>query len=274
MRPRCAISCPRRGGNHGYACSRRCGSWRRSSPGPAPTQEPGAGRAPGRVSSSRRRTWRARSRLFYTPPTPRPPDVPPGRPSIASPLSTPILSDYDPESELSRLSQSAGEGPVRGQRRPLRRARALASDVRTIRRCVRRHDRPGGPALAAGSPRPQAAGPRAARRGPAAGRLRQDGARPGGPDRPAQKAGDEARRRRDRQGYAAQAALDVLKKAGITRALVGGAGDIVVGDPPPDAARLDRSPSRRSNPASPAPHAVLCCWPTRRSRPRATPSGS
>ncbi len=36
------------------------------------------------------------------------------------------------------------------------------------------------------------------------------------------------------KGYAAQAALDVLKGAGITRALVGGAGDIVVGDPPPD----------------------------------------
>ena len=37
------------------------------------------------------------------------------------------------------------------------------------------------------------------------------------------------------KGYAAQAALDVLKKEGITRALVGGAGDIVVGDPPPGA---------------------------------------
>ena len=37
------------------------------------------------------------------------------------------------------------------------------------------------------------------------------------------------------KGYAAQAALDVLKAAGIRRALVGGAGDIVVGDPPPDA---------------------------------------
>jgi thiamine biosynthesis lipoprotein len=35
------------------------------------------------------------------------------------------------------------------------------------------------------------------------------------------------------KGYAAQAALDVLKTAGIKQALVGGAGDIVVGDPPP-----------------------------------------
>jgi thiamine biosynthesis lipoprotein len=38
------------------------------------------------------------------------------------------------------------------------------------------------------------------------------------------------------KGYAAQAAIDVLRKLEITRALVGGAGDIVVGDPPPDAA--------------------------------------
>jgi thiamine biosynthesis lipoprotein len=37
------------------------------------------------------------------------------------------------------------------------------------------------------------------------------------------------------KGYAAQAALDVLRSMGIRRALVGGAGDIVVGDPPPDA---------------------------------------
>ena len=70
-----------------------------------------------------------------------------------------ILSDYDPESELSRLSQSAGKQPVSGQRRPLRRARAFADDVRAIRRRVRRHDRAGGPALAASAPRPQAAGP-------------------------------------------------------------------------------------------------------------------
>ena len=35
------------------------------------------------------------------------------------------------------------------------------------------------------------------------------------------------------KGYASQAAIDVLKSLGITRALVGGAGDIVVSDPPP-----------------------------------------
>jgi thiamine biosynthesis lipoprotein len=37
------------------------------------------------------------------------------------------------------------------------------------------------------------------------------------------------------KGYAAQAALEVLHAEGITRALVAAAGDIVVGDPPPDA---------------------------------------
>ena len=37
------------------------------------------------------------------------------------------------------------------------------------------------------------------------------------------------------KGYASQAAIEVLAAAGINRALVAGAGDIVVGDPPPDA---------------------------------------
>ena len=36
------------------------------------------------------------------------------------------------------------------------------------------------------------------------------------------------------KGYAADEALRVLKSKGVTRALVAGAGDIVVGDPPPD----------------------------------------
>jgi thiamine biosynthesis lipoprotein len=38
------------------------------------------------------------------------------------------------------------------------------------------------------------------------------------------------------KGYASQAAIDVLRKEGISRALVGGAGDIVVADSPPGAA--------------------------------------
>lgn len=38
------------------------------------------------------------------------------------------------------------------------------------------------------------------------------------------------------KGYAAQAAIDVLRERGITRALVGGAGDIVVAGPPPGTA--------------------------------------
>jgi thiamine biosynthesis lipoprotein len=38
------------------------------------------------------------------------------------------------------------------------------------------------------------------------------------------------------KGYASQAAIDVLRKAGIERALVSGAGDIVVSGPPPGAA--------------------------------------
>ena len=71
-----------------------------------------------------------------------------------------VLSDYDPESELSRLSRVGRRGAGAGQRRPVRRARAIEADLRAIGWGVRRHDRPGGPALAAGTPRPQAAGPR------------------------------------------------------------------------------------------------------------------
>lgn len=37
------------------------------------------------------------------------------------------------------------------------------------------------------------------------------------------------------KGYAAQAAIDVLRQAGVTRALVAAAGDIVMADPPPGA---------------------------------------
>ena len=46
----------------------------------------------------------------------------------------------------------------------------------------------------------------------------------------------EARRRRDRQGVRLAGGRSTCsRELGITRALVGGAGDIVVGDPPPDA---------------------------------------
>ena len=76
------------------------------------------------------------------------------------------------------------------------------------------------------------------------------------------------------KGYAAQAALDVLKKAGVTRALVGGAGDIVVGDAPPGQARLDdRDRAARARQAGRGARRP-CSWRTRRSPPRATPSGS
>ena len=73
------------------------------------------------------------------------------------------------------------------------------------------------------------------------------------------KPGHEARRRRDRQGLrrpgGARRAQD---RAGSRRALVGGAGDIVVGDPPPDAAGwtiaiAPLDPPARRPPADPAP---------------------
>ena len=146
-----------------------------------------------------------------------------------------VLSDYDPESELSRLSQAAGGPPVR--------VSADLFDV--LERSRRMSERSGGAFDVTIAP---------------VGRLWRRARRDGKLPDPARIA--EARQlvgsdkmvldpkaRTVRllkpgmkldvggiaKGYAAQAALDVLKAAGVTRALVGGAGDIVVGDPPPDA---------------------------------------
>ena len=108
----------------------------------------------------------------------QPPDVPPARPSTGSPSSTRILSDYDPESELMRLSRTAGRPPVRVSADLFDVLDLVAKGCTTARRRVRRHDRPGGPALAAGPPRPEAARSGEAGRGAKAGRLGPDGARP------------------------------------------------------------------------------------------------
>ena len=57
------------------------------------------------------------------------------------------------------------------------------------------------------------------------------------------------------KGYAADAALRVLERTALTRALVALGGDVVAGDPPPgrrlDGGRFRRSGARRSAPASP-----------------------
>ncbi len=145
-----------------------------------------------------------------------------------------ILSDYDPESELSRLAGTAGGGPVLVSAdlfEVLRRSKEIyersggAFDVtiapvgRLWRRARRDHKLPDPARLAEARPLvgsdkmlldPKARTVELKKKG-----MKLD-------------VGGIAK------GYAAQAALDVLKKAGITRALVGGAGDIVVGDPPPD----------------------------------------
>lgn len=146
-----------------------------------------------------------------------------------------VLSDYDPDSALSRLSQSAGRGPV-----------PVGADLfDVLERSKRISERSGGMFDVTIAP---------------VGRLWRRARR----DRklPDPRLIDEARTLvgSDKmildpaartvnltmpgmkldvggiaKGYASQAALDVLKAMGIRRALVGGAGDIVVGDPPPDA---------------------------------------
>ncbi len=146
-----------------------------------------------------------------------------------------ILSDYDPDSELSRMSRSAGGPAVPVSNdlfEVLRRSRDIwersggAFDVtiapvgRLWRRARRDHKLPDRARL------------QEARALVGSDKLVLDpGARTARLLRPGMKldAGGIAK------GYAAQAALDVLKGAGIKRALVAGAGDIAVGDPPPGA---------------------------------------
>jgi thiamine biosynthesis lipoprotein len=144
-----------------------------------------------------------------------------------------ILSDYDPESELSRLGQSAG-GP----------AVPVSSDLfEVLNRSKEIWERSGGAFDVTIAPVGRL-WRRARRDHKLPPRDRLEKARPlVGSDKmvldPSTRtvrllkpgmmldAGGIAK------GYAAQAALDVLKAAGIKQALVAAAGDIAVGDPPP-----------------------------------------
>ena len=147
-----------------------------------------------------------------------------------------ILSDYDPESELSRLAQSAGSGPVPVSPdlfEVLRRSKDIyersqgAFDVtiapvgRLWRRARRDHKLPDPARLAE------------ARRLVGSEKMVLD---PKARTVELKKKGMKIDVGGIAKGYAAQAALDALKKERMTRALVAGAGDIVAGDPPPDAA--------------------------------------
>jgi len=146
-----------------------------------------------------------------------------------------ILSDYDPDSELSRLSRSAG-GPAVAVSADLfdvlQRSKAIwersggAFDVtiapvgRLWRRARREHKLPDRALLEAAR---TLVGSDKLVLDPAARTVRL------------LKAGMKLDVGGIAKGYAAQAALDVLKADGIKQALVAGAGDIAVGDPPPDA---------------------------------------
>jgi thiamine biosynthesis lipoprotein len=146
-----------------------------------------------------------------------------------------ILNDYDPESELSRLARWAGRGPVpasadlfdvllRSKNIYERSDRAFDVTVAPVgrlwRRARRDHKLPDPARLAEALPLVGSDK-----------MLLDTKARSVELKKPGMRldVGGIAK------GYAAQAALDVLKKLGVTRALVGGAGDIVVGDPPPNA---------------------------------------
>jgi thiamine biosynthesis lipoprotein len=144
-----------------------------------------------------------------------------------------ILSDYDPESELSRLARRAGGVPV-----------PVSADLfAVLERSKEIYERSGGAFDVTIAPvgrlwrrarrdrkLPDRALLTAARELVGSDKLVLDRtARTVGLKRPGMKldVGGIAK------GYAAQAAIDVLKAAGVNRALVAGAGDIALGDPPP-----------------------------------------
>lgn len=146
-----------------------------------------------------------------------------------------VLSDYDTESEISRLSQAAGKGPMKvgadlfdvleRSRRITERSDGMfdvtIAPVGRLWRRARRERKLPDPALIA-----------TARKLVGANKMVLDpAARTVNLLVPGMKldVGGIAK------GYASQAALGVLRSMGIRSALVGGAGDIVVGDPPPDA---------------------------------------
>jgi thiamine biosynthesis lipoprotein len=147
-----------------------------------------------------------------------------------------VLSDYDPDSELSRLSRSAG-GPAvpvgadlfdvlqRSRRVSERSAGAFDVTIAPVGRLWRRARRE--------SKLPDPRRIAAARELVGFDKMVLD---PSARTVQLLKPGMKLDVGGIAKGYAAQAALEGLQAAGISRALVAGAGDIVVGDPPPDAA--------------------------------------
>ena len=145
-----------------------------------------------------------------------------------------VFSDYDPESELSRLSRTSGSGkavPVsRDLWNVLERARALSERtdgafdvtvgplVNVWRRARRKQELPGAELIAEMKAR---VGWQQMKLDPAARTVELTK-----PDM-----------RLDlgaiAKGYAIDAALAVLRERGITSALVGGSGDMAAGEPPP-----------------------------------------
>lgn len=169
-----------------------------------------------------------------------------------------ILSDYDPDSEISRLSRTAGQGkavPVSGDLwRVLERGQAMAQRtngafdvtvgplVNLWRRARRKGEMPSAELVAEMRVR---VGFRNLRLDPA--------------HRTAELLVPEMRLDVGSIGkaYAVDAALAVLKQRGFPRALVAGSGDMAAGDPPPGEAgwRIEVAPL--DAPGAPPPQIVL-----------------
>ena len=169
-----------------------------------------------------------------------------------------IFSDYDPDSELSRLSRTAGQGkavPVsRELWNVLERSRALSERtdgafdvtvgplVNVWRRARRKQELPDAALLAEMKAR---VGWRHMKLDPAARNVELM----------------QPEMRLDlgaiAKGYAIDAALALLRERGISRALVGGSGDMAAGEPPPGEAGWKIEVAALDAPAAPPAQIVL-----------------
>ena len=145
-----------------------------------------------------------------------------------------IMSDYDPESELMRLCQTAGSGKAVPVSRDL--LAVLSKSLAPSRQSDGAFDVTVGPArqiVAQYRARKEISRRRRAGGGPRRRRISQRPRRRKGRHGRTSEAGHAARPGGIAVGYAIDDVLALLKARGITRALVDGSGDIGVGDAPP-----------------------------------------
>ena len=144
------------------------------------------------------------------------------------------LSDYLPHSELNQLAASPSQQTSQTQQRPLCRPQQGASYRPGLRRRLRPHHRLLHQPLATLCPQKNSPHPATTRRRPSPLRIPNLVLDPLSQTATLKVEGMFLDLGGIAKGFAADAALDVLQKHGITRAAIAAGGDIRLGEPPPD----------------------------------------